>query len=123
MLNAALILSGNNQNVWGLSGVDRIRKQLNALGISNIAEELGAVSSEEALVIDSNFLFEQKTLKKFLDSSSTFLLCPRTKILAAAKCSHTDLEKTAGKIGTKSAEFEIDQTVVTPTDLDASTKS
>ena len=60
MLNAALILSGNNQNVWGLSGVDRIRKQLNALDISNIAEELGAVSSEEALVIDSNFLLNKR---------------------------------------------------------------
>ena len=118
MLNAALILSGNNQNVWGLSGVDRIRKQLNALDISNIAEELGAVSSEEALVIDSNFLFEQKTLKKFLASSSMFLLCPQSKILAAAKCNHAELEKTAVKIGTKNAELEVDQTVVTPTDLD-----
>jgi phosphatidylglycerophosphate synthase len=119
MLNAALILSSNNRNVWDVSGVDRIRKQLNALNISNISEELATIPNEgETLVIDSNFLFEKKTLKKFLDNPSRFLLCPQSKIFAATKCSHLDIKKAAEKIGQKNTKSELSQTAVTPAELD-----
>lgn len=119
MLNAALILSNNNRNIWSLSGVNRLRKQLNALNITHISEEIKMIPDEgEVIVIDSDFLFEKRTLRKFIDSPSGLLLCPQSEIFAAAKCGYKDINKTVEKIGTKKNEFQLSHDTATPIDLD-----
>ena len=100
MSQSATIVSDNCTVLWGLKSADRIQKQLASINIPLSSEYSPAENLESSvLLIDSNFIFDTHTIKNFVESSSEFLICTDTHIVAACKCDIGKIEQNKQTIG------------------------
>ncbi|MAX29213.1 MAG: hypothetical protein CMO23_07230 [Thiotrichales bacterium] len=100
MSQSATIVSDNCTVLWGLKSADRIQKQLASINIPLSSEYSPAENLESSvLLIDSNFIFDTHTIKNFVESSSAFLICNDTHIIAALKCDSGKIEQNKQTIG------------------------
>jgi len=100
MSQSATIVSDNCTVLWGLKSADRIQKQLASINIP-LSSECSLTESPESLVllIDSNFMFDTHTIRNFVESSSEFLICDDTHIIAALKCDIGKIEQNKQTVG------------------------
>jgi phosphatidylglycerophosphate synthase len=109
MSQFAKIVSDNFTVLWGLKPAERIHKQLLSINIS-LFPDCSPVKEPKSsvLLIDSNFLFDTHTLKNFVQSSSEFLICDDTHIIAALKCDYGKIDQYKQIIGSVASHQIID---------------
>ncbi len=91
MSRSAYILGEAPLALWGLRSQERLRRQLNACGISQVRESVDAVGAgDELLIVHAGFLFEQNTLRALLRQPACALRTSADGALAAALVSGPD---------------------------------
>jgi len=69
----AWILGDSNVRLWGLTGSERLERQLRALGVAGIVRGEPAPAQGPVLLLSSEWLFDERTLRALIDSPATVL--------------------------------------------------
>ncbi|NCF64066.1 MAG: CDP-alcohol phosphatidyltransferase [Gammaproteobacteria bacterium] len=82
---SALMLQDSPVRLWGLSSRERLRRQVREMGgIEWLEDASGLPASGMLLLLDGNYLFETRTLKKLIDRPGSILHCESDGRPAAA---------------------------------------
>ncbi len=77
MTLSALVLSEAPARLWGLSSVERLRRQTREVGEVNWLGDSGELPGEgEVLLLVGRFLFETRTLKGLMNNPGSVLIAP-----------------------------------------------
>lgn len=83
----AYIVGDHPLRLWGLTSRERLARQLRAVGIHDIVDDIGlAASAEQVLLVHAGYLFEQRTVTALRRQQEALLECPVDGGLAGAVC-------------------------------------
>jgi len=84
MTLSALVLSETPAKLWGLSSMERLRRQTREIGEVNWLGDSGELPAEgEVLLLLGRFLFETRTLKGLMGNPGSVLVAPDGTLAAA----------------------------------------
>ena len=85
MTITALLVQDSQVKLWGLDSKERLRRQVSEMGGISWLDEVAAVPDDGmVLLLNGNYLFEIRTLRRLMERPGSILYCPADGHPAAA---------------------------------------
>jgi CDP-alcohol phosphatidyltransferase len=114
----ACILGDSPVRLWGITSRERLRRQLQSIGV-RIVEPSAVSASDKVLLLRADYLFEARTLKALSEQDEAVLQCTQNSRRAAAVCSGARLQTTTQVLLDEATTLPAELHLIEPSDLHA----